>query len=63
MSILISQKVSLVLILFIIMFKSPLVPYLGNYLIIQDQIKEAKMMVVFQEMEENNYHNLSFKKE
>ena len=56
------KKVSLVLILFIIMFKSPLVPYLGNYLIIQDQIKEAKMMVVFSGDGENNYHNLSFQK-
>ena len=44
------------------MFKSPLVPYLGNYLIIQDQIKEAKMMVVFSGDGENNYHNLSFQK-
>ena len=56
------KKVSLVFILFIIMFKSPLVPYLGNYLIIQDQIKEAKMMVVFSGDGENNYHNLSFQK-
>ena len=56
------KKTFLVLLLLIIIFKSPLVPFLGNFLIVQDEIENAEMMVVFSGDGENNYHNFSFQK-
>ena len=37
-------------------------PFFGNFLVVQDEIKSAEMMVVFSGDGENNYHNLSFQK-
>ena len=56
------KKTFLVLLFLIIVFKSPLVPFLGNYLVVQDEIENAEMMVVFSGDGENNYHNFSFQK-
>ncbi len=56
------KKVSLIIILFLIIFKSPFIPFLGNFLVVQDELKSAKMMVVFSGDGKNNYHNLSFQK-
>ena len=46
----------------LILFKSPLLPFLGDFLVVKDEIKRAEMMVVFSGDGENNYHNLSFQK-
>ncbi len=56
------KKASFVVILFLIIFKSPIIPYLGNFLVVEDKLKIAKMMVVFSGDGENNYHNFSFQK-
>ena len=56
------KKVASVILFLIIIFKSPLVPFFGNFLVVQDEIKSAEMMVVFSGDGENNYHNLSFQK-
>ena len=56
------KKISLIGILFLIIFKSPIIPFLGNFLVVEDKLKSAKMMVVFSGDGENNYHNLSFQK-
>ena len=56
------KKVSLTLIFFLIIFKSPIIPFFGNFLVVEDKLKTTKMMVVFSGDGENNYHNLSFQK-
>ena len=56
------KKVLTVLIFFLIIFKSPLVPYLGNFLVVKNEIKNVNTMVVFSGDGESNYHNLSFQK-
>jgi len=56
------KKGFIVLLFLLIIFKSPFVPYLGNFLVVQDEIINTKMMVVFSGDGENNYHNLSFQK-
>ncbi len=56
------KKVSIVLIFLLIIFKSPLIPYFGNLLVVENELKYAKTMVVFSGDGENEYHNLSFQK-
>jgi uncharacterized SAM-binding protein YcdF (DUF218 family) len=56
------KKTFIVLSFLIIFFKSPLIPFMGNYLVVQDEIENAEMMVVFSGDGENNYHNISFQK-
>ena len=56
------KKSLIVLFFLLIFFKSPLIPFLGNYLVVQDEIEKAEMMVVFSGDGENNYHNISFQK-
>ena len=56
------KKVSLIIVLFLIIFKSPFMPFFGNFLVVEDELKSAKIMVVFSGDGENNYHNLSFQR-
>ena len=56
------KKFSLIIILFLIVFKSPLLPFMGNFLVVEDKLKKTQMMIVFSGDGENNYHNLSFQK-
>ena len=56
------KKVFIVLLFLIITFKSPFIPFLGKFLIVQDEIIKTEMMVVFSGDGENNYHNFSFQK-
>ena len=56
------KKFSLIILIFILIFKTPIIPLLGNFLVIQDEIKNTKVMIVFSGDGENNYHNLSFQK-
>ena len=56
------KNVSIVLIFLIILFKSPLIPFFGNFLVVENELKYAKSMVVFSGDGENEYHNLSFQK-
>ena len=56
------KKFSLIIILFLIVFKSPLLPFIGNFLVVEDKLKKTQMMIVFSGDGENNYHNLSFQK-
>lgn len=54
------KKALTVLIFFLIIFKTPLVPYLGNFLVVKNEIKNVNTMIVFSGDGESNYHNLSF---
>ncbi len=56
------KNVSIVLIFLIIFFKSPLIPFVGNFLVVENELKYAKILVVFSGDGENEYHNLSFQK-
>ena len=56
------KKTSLIILIFILIFKTPIIPLLGSFLIVQDEIKNTKVMIVFSGDGENNYHNLSFQK-
>jgi uncharacterized SAM-binding protein YcdF (DUF218 family) len=56
------KKTSLIILIFILIFKTPIIPLLGSFLIVQDEIKDTKVMIVFSGDGENNYHNLSFQK-
>ena len=56
------KKVVVVILFLLILFKSPLVPFLGDLLVVKDEIKRVEMMVVFSGDGENNYHNLSFQR-
>ncbi len=56
------KKVSIVLVFLVIFFKSPLIPFFGNFLVVENELKYAKTMVVFSGDGENEYHNLSFQK-
>lgn len=56
------KKITSIIVLFLITFKSPLIPYLGNFLVIKDKLKNSEMLVVFSGDGENNYNNLSFQR-
>ena len=56
------KKATTVILFLLILFKSPLLSFLGDFLVVKDEIKRAEMMVVFSGDGENNYHNLSFQK-
>jgi uncharacterized SAM-binding protein YcdF (DUF218 family) len=56
------KKALTVLIFILIIFKSPLIPYLGNFLVVKNEIKNVNTMIVFSGDGESNYHNLSFQK-
>ncbi|RPG55939.1 MAG: glycosyltransferase [Flavobacteriales bacterium TMED235] len=56
------KKTFLIIIFLLVIFKSPLIPYFGNFLVVEDKVKNVEMIVVFSGDGENNYHNLSFQK-
>ncbi len=56
------KKISIVLVFLLIIFKSPLIPFFGNFLVVENELKYAKTMVVFSGDGENDYHNFSFQK-